>query len=187
MLPPMMRRKRKKDDIYQQLQAVLDRRGAKDITILMGDFNAKIGMDNTGYEDITGTHGLGQIHENGERFADLCALNQLVIGGSIFQHKRVHKATWISPNHVTENQIDHIYISRKFRRSWRDVRVMRGADVSSDHHRLMTTVRLCLKNFTNANSTRTKYNVELLRNKDTQTHKQLSRSAFPTGSNRYKN
>ena len=31
----------KKDDFYQQLQAVIDRRGAKDITILMGDFNAK--------------------------------------------------------------------------------------------------------------------------------------------------
>ena len=83
----------KKDDFYQQLQAVLDRRGTRDITILMGDFNAKIGMDNTGYEDIKGTHGLGQMNENGERFAYLCALNQLVIGGSIFPHKRIHKAT----------------------------------------------------------------------------------------------
>ena len=112
---------------------MLDRRGAKDITILMGGFNAKIGMDNTSYEDIMGTHGLGQMNENGERFADLCALNQLVIGGSIFPHKCIHKATWISPNHVTENQIDHISISRKFRRSRWDVRVMRGAYVSSDH------------------------------------------------------
>nr|KAG5688778.1 hypothetical protein BaRGS_030647 [Batillaria attramentaria] len=68
------------------------------------------------------------MNENGERFADFCALNQLVIGGSIFPHKRIHKATWRSPDHVTENQIDHICISRKFRRSWRDVRVMRGAD-----------------------------------------------------------
>ena len=59
MPPPMMRRKRRRMTFNQQLQAVLDRRGAKDITILMGDFNAKIGMDNTGYEDIMGTHGLG--------------------------------------------------------------------------------------------------------------------------------
>ena len=142
----------------------------------MEDFNAKIGMDNTGYEGIMGTHGLGQMNENGERFADLCALNQLVIGGSIFPHKRIHKATWISPNHVTENQIDHICISCKFRTSWRDVRVMRGADVSSDHHLLMTTVRLRLKRFTNANSTQTKYNVGLLRNKDTQAAFQISLS-----------
>ena len=146
---------------------MLDRRGTKDITILMEDFNAKIGMDNTGYEDIMGTHGLGQMNENGERFADLCALNQLVIGGSIFPHKRIHKATWISPNHVKENQMDHICISRKFRRSWRDVRVMRGADVSSDHHLLMATMGLHLKRFTTANSTLTKYNVGLLRHKDT--------------------
>ena len=164
----------KKDDFGQQLQAVLDRRGAKNITILMGDFNAKIGMDNTGNEDIMRTHVLGQMNENEERFEDLCALNQLVIGGSIFPHRHIHKA--IFPNHVTKNQIGHICISRKFRRSWRDVRVMRGADVSSDQHLLMTTVRLHLKRFTNANSTGTKKNVGLLRNKDTQAAFQISLS-----------
>nr|KAG5698284.1 hypothetical protein BaRGS_016986 [Batillaria attramentaria] len=166
----------KKDDFYQQLQTVIDRGGAKDMTILMGDFNAKIGSDNTGYEDTMGTHGLGQMNENGERFADFCALNQLVIGGSIFPHKRIHKATWRSPDHVTENQTDHICISRKIRRSWRDVRVMRGADVSSDHHLLATTLRLRLKRHTNANSTRTRYNVGLLRNTDTQAAFRISLS-----------
>ena len=166
----------KKDDFFQQLQAVLDRRGTKDITILMGDFNAKIGMDNTGYEDIMGTYGLGQMNDNGERFADLYALNQLVIGGSIFPHKRIHKATWISSKHVKENQINHICISRKFRRSWQDVRVMRGVDVSSDHH-LLITVRPRLKRFTTANSTRTKYNVGLLRDKDIQAAFQISLSS----------
>ena len=54
--------------------------------------------------------------------------------------------------------------------------MMRGADVSSDHHLLMTTVRLRLKRSTNANSTRTKYNVGLLKNKDTQTAFQISLS-----------
>ena len=154
---------------------MLDRRGAKDISILMGDFNAKIRMDNPGYKDIMGTYGLGQMNENGEHFADLCALNQLVIGGSIFPHKRIHKATWISPNHVTE--------SYKFRRSWRDVRVMRSADVSPDHHLLMTTVRLGLKDSptptAHAQST-------MLDCAESRTHKQLSKSAFPTGSSRYR-
>ena len=125
----------KKDTFYQQLQDVIDSKGNKDITIVMGDFNAKIGADNTGYEDTMGTHGLGQMNENGERLADMCALNQLVIGGSIFPRKRIHKATWRSPDHVTENQIDHICINQRFRRSCKDVRVMRGADVASDHHR----------------------------------------------------
>ena len=143
-------------------------------------------MDNTGYEDIMGTHGQGQMNENGERFADLCVLNQLMIGCSIFPHKRIHEATWISPNHVMENQIDHICISRKFRRSWQEVRVMRGADVSSDDQLLMTKVRVRLKRFSNANSTRTRYNVGLLRNKVTQAAFQISLSNRFQSPNRYK-
>ena len=53
---------------------------------------------------------------------------------------------------------------------------MRGDDVSSDHHLLMTTVKLRLKRFTTANSTRTKYNVGPLREKDTQAAFQISLS-----------
>lgn len=44
---------------------MLDRSGARDITVLMGDFNAKIGSDNTGYEEVMGVHGLGQMNDNG--------------------------------------------------------------------------------------------------------------------------
>ena len=89
--------------------------------------------------------------------------------------KGIHKATWKFPDHRTENQIDHICISWKFRRSWQEVRVLRGADVSSDHHLVVTVVRLRLKKYTYASSnTRTRYNVGLPRHKDTQTAFQIS-------------
>lgn len=81
-----------------------------------------------------GREGLGQINENGELFAEFCSFNNTVIGGSFFQHKRIHKATWISPDHHTENQIDHITICKRFRRSLQDTRVRRGTDTASDHH-----------------------------------------------------
>ena len=53
---------------------------------------------------------------------------------------------------------------------------MRGTDVSPDHHLLMETGRLHLKRFTNSNSTQTRYNVGLHRNKDTQAPFQISLS-----------
>ena len=54
---------------------------------------------------------------------------------------------------------------------------MRGADVSSDRHLLATTVKLRLKWYNNnTNNTRTKYNVGLLRNKDTQAAFKISLS-----------
>ena len=73
------------------------------------------------------------MNENGERFADACVLNNMAIGGSVFPHKKIHKAAWVSPDLITENQMDHICIANRFRRSLEDVRVKRGADVASDH------------------------------------------------------
>jgi len=65
-----------------------------------------------------GRPGLGEMSDNGEKFTDFCALNGLVIGGSIFPHKRIHKVTWVSPDNSTaENKINHICINKKFRRS----------------------------------------------------------------------
>ena len=92
-----------------------------------------------------GTHGIVEMNENGEMFTYLCSFNRLIIGGSVFPHKRIHKATWVSPDHRTENQIDHICISQKFKRSMQDVRVHRGADAASDHHLVLTKLKLKLK------------------------------------------
>ena len=95
----------------------------RDSTIVMGDFNAKIG-EVIGYEEVMGRHGLDEISDNGERFTDFCALNGLVTRGSIFPHKRIHKVTWVSPDNCIENQIDQIdqiCINKKLRRSLQDV------------------------------------------------------------------
>ncbi|CAB3986927.1 Hypothetical predicted protein [Paramuricea clavata] len=136
-----------KDQFYSRLQTIVESCPGRDFTIMMGHFNAKIGNDNTGWEEVMGCHGLGDINDNGKRFADLCASHNLVIGGSIFPHKRIHQATWVSPDQTTENQIDHLCINKKFRRSLQDVRVKRRADVASDHRLVVEMLKL-RKNWT---------------------------------------
>ena len=51
-----------KDAFYSLLQGVIDKLSRKDVNIVMGDANAKIGQDNTGYEDVMGQHGLGEMN-----------------------------------------------------------------------------------------------------------------------------
>ena len=153
----------RKEAFYSQLQSVIDKCPERDVTILMGDFNAKIGSNNTGYEEVMGAHGLGDMSENGEMFADVCALNKLVIGGSIFPHKNIHKATWVSPDLATENQIDHICINKRFRRSLQDVRVKRGGDVASDHHLLTCKMKIKLKKIPGEMTKRQRFNVNSLK------------------------
>ena len=112
-------KQRKNSTTSYTVHDIMSNLGDKNVIVIMGDFNAKIGSDNQEYEYVMGVHGLGVMNDNGERFVNACAANNIVIGGSVFPHKRIHKATWVSPDQVTENQIDHISINKMFRRSMR--------------------------------------------------------------------
>ncbi|CAG2200464.1 unnamed protein product [Mytilus edulis] len=87
----------------------------------------------------------------------------LIIGGTLFPHKNCHKVTWVSPNGVTENQIDHIAISQRWRSSLQDVRNKRGADIASDHHLIIAKIQLKLLSTKKAKSRRKKFNVDLFK------------------------
>ena len=77
---------------------------------------------------------LGPMNENGELFTDFCEQNDLVIAGTVFPHRKIHKVTWSSPDSRTKNQmIDNFTISRRWQRTLQDVRAYSGADVGSDH------------------------------------------------------
>ena len=153
-----------KDDFYDQLQMVLEQVPCRDVKIVMGDMNAKVGIDNTGREEVMGKHGArAEMNENGERWADFCQANELVIGGTLFPHKECHKRTWRSPDGVFVNQIDHMAFSKRWRSSLQDVRVLRGADVGSDHHLLMAKVRLRIAKVKKGESGRVRFEVSKLK------------------------
>ena len=166
-----------KDLFYNRLQSIVSKLPRKDINIVMGDINAKVGTDNTNQESVMGKYGLGVSNDNGDRLIAFCTFNEMVIGGTVFPHKDIHKATWLSPDGHTENQIDHFCISRKFRRSVDDVRVLRGADVGSDHHLILAKLRIKLKKYGhNTQQCRPKYEVSLLQNEQKRNEFQLELS-----------
>ena len=157
-----------KETFYEELQSTLDKAPKRDMKIVMGDMNAKIGSDNTGKELVMGKQALGEMNNNGEMFTDFCSFNELVIGGSVFKHKTIHKETWISPDGRTKNQIDFIAIARKWRRSLEDTRSMRGADVASDHHLVMGVVKIKLRAFKDTGDRpHIKFNTQKLKDKET--------------------
>ena len=75
----------------------------------------------------------------------LCEETNLVIGGTLFKHRDIHKVSWRSPDYNTVTKIDHMIINQKWRRSLRDVKVRRGADVGSDQMLVMATLSLTLR------------------------------------------
>ncbi len=159
-----------KEAFYMQLDKTFKDINVGDIKILCGDLNAKVGSVNKDWEKVMGPHGIGTMNENGELFADFCLNQDLVIGGTLFQHRNIHKVTWISPDRKTKNQIDHIAISRKWKGSLLDVRNYRDADIYSDHHLLIGTIRIKLATAKQKrNPTQKKFNVAKLKDVETLT------------------
>ncbi|XP_065578596.1 craniofacial development protein 2-like [Artemia franciscana] len=134
-----------KDAFYNMLHSVTKDVPRHDVLCVVGDLNAKVGADRHYYPEVLGPHGMGEINENGTLLIDYALSNDLIIGGSMFDHKTIHKYTWVSPDGRTKNQIDHFLMSRRWRSSLSDVRGFRGADVNSDHILMIAEVRIKMK------------------------------------------
>ena len=84
-----------KNDFYQQLSDTFDELPGHDIKLLLGDFNAKVTSDHTSWPSVISKHSLHPVsNNNGTRLLDFCALHQLTVGGTLFEHKNIHKGTW---------------------------------------------------------------------------------------------
>ena len=72
---------------YEDLQDLLELTPKKDVLFIIGDWNAKVGSQET--PGVTGKFGLGVQNEAGQRLIELCQENTLVIANTFFQqHKR---------------------------------------------------------------------------------------------------
>jgi hypothetical protein len=104
------------------------------IKVVMGDFNAKVGEE-SGLALNVGKYSLHEeTNNNGWRMIDFAVTKNIAISITLFQHKRIHKETWRSPDEATSNQIDHVMIDSKHATDILDVKSCRGADCDSDHY-----------------------------------------------------
>ena len=72
---------------YEDLQDCLELTPQKDVLFTIGDWNAKVGIQET--PGVTGKFGLGVWSEAGQRLIEFCQGNALVIANTLFQqHKR---------------------------------------------------------------------------------------------------
>ena len=157
-----------KEEWYDQLQAAVSKVPQHDVALIMGDMHAKTGSDNTDRERAMGREGCGIINDIGEKFVNLCLNNNCVVGCTIFQHKEIHKLTWKSPDGHTVNQIDHVVINNKWRRSLKDVHTCRGADAGGDYYLVVSRPKLCLRKAPIKHDRQRRYTLARQKHEDTQ-------------------
>ena len=80
----------------EDLQDLLELTPKKDVLFIIGDWNAKVGSQET--PGVTGKFGLGMGNEAGQRLIEFCQENALVIANTLFQQHKRRLYTWTSPD-----------------------------------------------------------------------------------------
>ena len=73
---------------YEDLQDLLELTAKKDVLFIIGDWNAKVGSQET--PGVTGKFGLGIWNEAGQRLIEFCQENALVIANTLSNNTREH-------------------------------------------------------------------------------------------------
>ena len=81
---------------YEDLHDLLELTPKKDVLFIIGDWNAKVGSQET--PGVTGKFGLGVQNEAGQRLTEFCQQNALVIANTLFQQHKRRLYTWTSPD-----------------------------------------------------------------------------------------
>jgi hypothetical protein len=156
-----------KELFYDKLVTVYDEAPSRDIKIILGDLNAKIGRE-VYYRPTIGKYSLHEnSNENGSLVIDFAASRNMVVSSTYFEHKNIHKATWESPDGRTKNQIDHVLIDGRHCSNVLDVRSCRGPNIDSDHYLVKVVVRARISNQRNRQPTLERWDVEKLQDDNT--------------------
>ena len=103
------------EQFCEDLQDLLELIPKKDDLFTIGDWNAKVGSQET--PGVTGKFGLGIRNEAEQRLIEFCQENALAIANTLFQQHKRRLYTWTSPDGQHRNQNDYILCSQR-RRSY---------------------------------------------------------------------
>ena len=81
---------------YEDLQDLLELKPKKDVLVVTGDWNAKVGSQET--HGVIGRFGLGVRNEAGQRLIEFCQEYALVIANTLFQQHKIRLYMWTSPD-----------------------------------------------------------------------------------------
>ena len=84
------------EQFYEDLQDLLELTPKTDVLFIIGDWNAKVGSQET--PGVTGKFGLGIQNEAGQKLIEFCQEKALVIANSLFQQNKRRLYTWTSPD-----------------------------------------------------------------------------------------
>ncbi|XP_059051337.1 craniofacial development protein 2-like [Achroia grisella] len=110
------------ESMYEDISKAIHNTSKAFYNIVMGDFNAKVGIQTGSESTAMGPHGFGSRNHRGQMLVNFLEKEGLFLMNSFFKKQPQRKWTWQSPDSMTKNEIDFILTDKK--RIFRDVSVI---------------------------------------------------------------
>ena len=151
------------DNMYEVIEEKLRSTKGNEYTIVMGDWNAKVGEGGEG--SYIGKFGLGRRNKRGQKLIDFCRRQKMIVANTWFQQERRRRYTWKAPGDGSRHQLDYIMVKERYRNSVKKAGTLPGADADTDHNLVVMKIRLQLKFIKKKRQSIKKWNKEKLKSK----------------------
>ena len=84
-----------KDQFYEELNSLVTAVPKTEKLIILGDFNARVGVDHQSWENALGKNGIGGWNSNGLLLLQLCAEHELLVTNTVFRLPARNWTSWI--------------------------------------------------------------------------------------------
>ena len=143
---PTMQRPQEEKEQFDEMLGSCVSAAEMDSVIILGDLNARVGLDWKSWPNVIGKHGVGKMNSNGLILLEFCTRFQLSIMGRRFQLKDSLKNTWQHLRSKHWHQLDHV-LSNKAAKSYVSLtKVNRAANCFNDHKLLISKCLFSIKN-----------------------------------------
>ena len=146
---------KRREQFYDELNALTNKVSQRDILYIMGDFNAKTGSACNQYPENMGKYGKGEVNENGIHLLEYCSQQNMILTNTKFKHKMAHRSTWQAPEKLNamrrdgtprrnpyRNMIDYIIVRNDHFKFVKDARSYSGLATSTDHRLVRARIKI---------------------------------------------
>ena len=131
--PTMTQSQEVREQFYDELYQILDKIPPSDKLLLLGDFNARVGVDHEGWDGVLGKHGVGNENSNGTALLSLCSQKELIITNTLFRQDERFITSWMHPGNKKWHLIDYVITRKRDAKDVLHTKAMCGSLICSDH------------------------------------------------------